>query len=478
MARVFEVDITPEPLQRFEPVVGSARLRETERIAAEARDRHAGRSIWNINSTAVGGGVAEMLPSLLGYARGLGLDARWLVIEGTAEFFEITKRLHHALHGSAGDGSPLDDAERAVYELVLRENAREVLQLVRPGDVVILHDPQTAGLAPHLQGIGAHLVWRCHIGQDEVNEEVERGWAFLAPYLAQVGVHIFSRAAYVPAASSHALVSIVAPSIDPFSAKNRALDAATTASILATANLIEGATGAVDVPHAPVGWRVERPADVIREGARPPADTPLIVQVSRWDPLKDPVGVMQGYASLVNGDAPGGAHLVLAGPEVTAVTDDPESATVLESVVESWRALPEGARRRIHLAMLPTADLVENALIVNALQQHAAVVVQKSLHEGFGLTVTEAMWKARPMVASAVGGIQDQIDHEVHGLLIENASDIDAFASALGRLIEEPSLASTLGDAARERVREDYLAIRHLTQYATILDDLVTRAAA
>ena len=477
MAKLFEVNVTPESLQRFEPIVGAVRLQETERIAAEARDRHAGRSTWNVNSTAVGGGVAEMLPSLLGYARGLGLDARWLVIEGTAEFFEITKRLHHALHGSAGDGSPLDEAQRAVYELVLRENAREMLQLVRPGDVVILHDPQTAGLAPHLRGIGAHLIWRCHIGQDEVNTEVERGWAFLAPYLAQVGVHIFSRAAYVPAASRHAFVAIVAPSIDPFSPKNRTLEPATSIAILEAAGLIAGETRAVDVPHAPVTWRVERRADVIREGNPPPADTPLIVQVSRWDPLKDPVGVMQGYAALVNGHAPGGTHLVLAGPEVTAVTDDPESATVLESVIEAWRALPEGARRRIHLAMLPTADLVENALIVNALQQHAAVVVQKSLHEGFGLTVTEAMWKARPMVASAVGGIQDQIEHGVHGLLVGDPTNIDAFSEALNRVIEDRPLASTLGAAARERVRADYLAIRHLTQYAQLLEHVAAKAA-
>jgi trehalose synthase len=214
--------------------------------------------------------------------------------------------------------------------------------------------------------------------------------------------------------------------------------------------------------------------DVIRLGRAPAWDTPLVVQVSRWDPLKDPIGVMRGFASLVDGQAPAGAELVLAGPDVRAISDDPEGAEVFDAVVAEWRALPHAIRNRVHLASLPTDDVDENAAIVNALQRHAAVVVQKSLEEGFGLTVTEAMWKARPVVASAVGGIQDQIEDGVHGLLLHDPSDLSSFATSLRRVLEDTALAERLGSAARERVREQFLGVRHLLEYARLIARLDT----
>ena len=170
------------------------------------------------------------------------------------------------------------------------------------------------------------------------------------------------------------------------------------------------------------------------------------------------------------------AHLMLVGPEIAGVADDPESGAVVESVLERWRALPTELRRRIHVVLLPTADPTENALMVNALQHHARVVVQKSLREGFGLTVTEAMWHGRPIVASRVGGIQDQIDHLVEGVLVDDPHDLDGFATAFDTLLSDHALAERLGNAARARVTQEFLPTRHLLQYADLIESSLSAA--
>jgi trehalose synthase len=432
--------------------------------------------LWNVNSTAVGGGVAEMLQSLLRYCRGVGIDARWIVIEGDPAFFKVTKRLHHALHGSRGDGSALGPVEREVYEENLRANAVELSARVQAEDVVILHDPQAAGLAPHLIQAGARVLWRCHIGDDRRSDDVDLGWEFLAPYLSDVEAFIFSRHAYVPESYDHGRTTIIRPSIDAFACKNCELDEATVHTVLVHTGLVEGPPpdpprqGFLREDGSP--GRVESRADVIRLGRAPTWDTPLVVQISRWDSLKDFVGVLRGFARLCDGGAPRDAQLVLAGPNVRGVTDDPEGGAAFDEVLAAWRELAHGIRSRVHLATLPTSDVDENAIIVNALQRHAAIVVQKSLREGFGLTVTEAMWKGRPVVASAVGGIQDQIEDGVSGILLKDPTDLDAFADALGGLLRNPEDAERLGAAARERVRDEFLGVRHLLQYAALFEDL------
>jgi len=471
--RLREVPIGAHPIDRFLPLLGEEQIRDAYKLGRDVSKRLDGRTLWNVNSTASGGGVAEILQSVLPYVRALGIDARWLVINGTPEFFHITKRIHHALHGSAGDGSDLGKRERAVYERVLKANAEELLRLVRPRDFVFLHDPQTAGIAPHLVKAGAIVVWRCHVGGDKPGgEEVERGWDFLAPYIQDVAANVFSRHQYIPHCCDHGRSVVIPPSINAFSPKNQELDEATVRAILVHTGLVEGPPGEgsptfLQEDGSP--GRVERHADVLRLGRAPTWDTPLIVQVSRWDPLKDPVGVMHGFTQLVNGAAPIGAELVLAGPNVNAIADDPEEAAVMDEVIAAWHRLSHSDRNRVHLACLPMADIDENAAIVNALQRHAAVVVQKSLHEGFGLTVTEAMWKGRPIVASAVGGIQDQITDGVNGLLLDDPTDLQAFAATLRRLLEDRAYAEGLGQNARQRVREQYLGIRHLSQYAELL---------
>jgi trehalose synthase len=469
MSHLEEVHISSQPLERFRPLLGDERMREANEIAAATAQRLQGRVWWNVNSTARGGGVAEMLQSLLAYARGAGIDTRWLVISGSPEFFHLTKRLHHALHGSPGDGSPLGDAERAIYKAVLAENARELLTAIRPGDVVLLHDPQTAGLAPTMTDHGALVFWRSHVGADTANDETALAWRFLLPYLKEVKAAIFSREAYIPDELRHLPIAVVPPSIDAFSAKNQDLDEAAVRAILVHTGLVEGPPGdGQPVFRREDGspGRVDRQADIIRLGRAPTWDTPLIVQVSRWDPLKDPIGVMRGFAEVIDGETK--AELVLAGPNVTAVTDDPEGGATFDAVLDAWRQLPHGDRGRVHLASLPMADIEENAAIVNALQRHAAIVVQKSLREGFGLTVTEAMWKARPVVASRIGGIQDQIVDGEHGLLVD-PTDLAAFGAALLRLLDDPELADEMGRNARQRVTDHFLGVRHLTQYATLM---------
>jgi trehalose synthase len=208
-------------------------------------------------------------------------------------------------------------------------------------------------------------------------------------------------------------------------------------------------------------------------GDPPPADVPLVVQVSRWDRLKDMAGVMEGFVRAAGRSTMADAHLMLAGPEVSGVSDDPEGADVLAECRDAWLRLPDEVRDRVHLTCIPMDDADENAVIVNALQRHAAVVVQKSLVEGFGLTVTEAMWKARPVVASRLGGIQDQISDGRDGLLVDDPYDIEEFAGVLRRVVEDPELAARLGTAAHARVLSEFLGDRHLAQYVDLFGRLV-----
>jgi trehalose synthase len=475
--RPVEVRVPVQPVSRYERLVDPDRYARWLEAVHGAVARLAGRVVWQVNSTARGGGVAEMMGPLIGSARGVGADARWLVIAGTPDFFRITKRLHNLLHGDPGDGAALGAAERATYEAVLAANAAELAALVRAGDIVVLHDPQTAGLAPALRRAGALVAWRCHIGSEDLGAPlVRRGWDFLAPYLREAHATVFSRAQYIPDCCELERARVIRPSIDPFSAKNQGMSDDAVRAILVGTGLVEGPAG----PAAPsfVGEdgsprRVDRGADIMRVGRAPSWETPLVVQISRWDRLKDHIGVLEGFARF---EPPDGrdAQLVLAGPSVTGVADDPDGPAVLAEVTAAWRALPHERRRRVQIAALPMVDTHENAAIVNALQRHAAVVVQKSLREGFGLTVTEAMWKARPVVASAVGGIVEQVEDGRDGLLLQDPGDPDAFAAALGRLLADPEAAARLGAAAHERVRRDFLGVRQLADYAELIEDLVS----
>jgi len=472
---VREVDVPALSLERLRGVIDDEAWERLEDGLQRAAVLLEGRQVWNVNSTSSGGGVAEMLWSWVGFAHGLGIGMRWLTIGGDAEFFALTKRLHNYLHGELGDGGPLGAEERATFERVAAANAESVLARVEPGDVVYVHDPQPAGLVPAIVDAGCTVIWRCHIGADERNELTAAGWDFLAPYVTRASAAVFSRQAFVPEVCAGMVTAIVPPSIDAASPKNQEMEPVQVRAILRQTGLLagDGDDGAEPVYERPdeSEGRVERHCEMVAGGALPNPDVSLVVQVSRWDRLKDPIGVMRGFAEVETDGH--GAHLVLAGPSMGSVSDDPDGAAVLTEVVEEWHRLPDGVRSRILLACLPMEDLEENAAIVNALQRQATIVVQKSLKEGFGLTVTEAMWKARPVLASATGGIRDQIEDRVSGILLQNPLDREAFAAALAELLGDDEWAAAIGAAARERVRATFLEDRHTLQYVELLGKLL-----
>ena len=462
-----EEPVTSLPPERLNDVLSAEGLAAFEQTISRGRELLASRAVWSVNSTARGGGVAEMLRSLIGYARGAGIDARWAVIEGDAEFFRTTKRIHNRLHGHAGDGGPLGDSERAAYERCCSVNAEQLLERVQPSDLVLLHDPQTAGIVPALVDAGVPVIWRAHVGLDLPNDQAREAWRFLIPYVEPAQAYVFSRETYAWEGLDRGKIVLIPPSIDAFSPKNQTLSFTGITAILRAAGLaadhhhparavferLDGSTGTV-----------EHPARLIEE-EQLRLDVPLVAQVSRWDRLKDPVGVLTGFVEHVPaGDEP---HLMLVGPDVTAVADDPEGAEVLAETETAWRELRTADRRRVHLALLPMEDADENAVMVNALQRRADVVVQKSLAEGFGLTVAEAMWKGRPVVASAVGGIQDQIEDGTTGYLVD-PEDLAAFGDRVSALLADPHGAERIGQAAQLRVRDLFLGARHLGQYVDL----------
>jgi trehalose synthase len=470
---VKEIDIPQLDPGRFEGVLEPEPSRRFARRLDQAAGRLADRRLWHVNSTAEGGGVAEMLHFLLGYLSGAGIDTRWLVVEGNEEFFQVTKRLHHLLHGRPGDGRGLDQSVRGLYEQTQKEALAELQRRVGPGDVVLLHDPQTAGLAPELKRLGATVIWSCHVGIDQPNDLARRAWAFLRPYVQAADAYVFSRPAYCWEGLDRQRMAVIPPCIDAFAPKNQPLATPTVNAILQAAGILPAQQGEQPAPmfHHLDGspGQVVRRAEMIQDEPIP-AGVPIVLQVSRWDPLKDPLGVVRGFVRHVPDEL--GAHLVLAGPAVESVSDDPESGQVLQQVRRAAAALPTRARARVHLACLPMDDLEENGAMVNALQRRADVIVQKSLAEGFGLTVAEAMWKGRPVLASRVGGIQDQITHDSSGLLLDDPSDLAGFGWATATLLEDHERAERLGQEAHRRVRQDYLAPRRLTQELDLIQQL------
>ncbi len=427
------------------------------------------RIFWNVNSTAHGGGVAEMLRSLIGYARGAGLDTRWVTVTGDPEFFRITKRLHNRLHGHDGDGGPLGDAERATYEQRCAVNAELMAARVRSRDVLLLHDPQTAGMIPRLLETGVPVIWRAHIGVDPPNEIARQAWRFLIPYVELADAYVFTHPLYMWEGLDPAKLAVIPPSIDAFAPKNHAMAFTSVIAVLRAAGLGAGyhqASRAVfERLDGSVGLVQSRAQLVEEQQLR--LDAPLLAQISRWDRLKDPLGVLAAFAQYVRADED--PHLLLAGPDVTAVADDPEGREVFEEVESVWSEMPRRLRRRVHLALLPMVDADENAVIVNAVQRRADVVAQKSLAEGFGLTVAEAMWKGRPVVASGVGGIREQIEDGRTGFLVD-PKDLRGFGDRVSGLLDDPHGAERVGAAAQTRVRDRFLGPRHLGQYVELLE--------
>jgi trehalose synthase len=444
-----EARLVTLPCKDFEQLLTEPGYAAFDSAMTEAARALRGRTMWHINSTLTGGGVAEMLSSMLPYVLDVGVACRWVKADGEADFLDITKRLHNHLHGFTGDDGPLGEPEKQLYQAVLAENADRLTGYIRPGDVVFLHDPQTAGLIPALKARGAKVIWHCHIGADEPNDLTRLAWDFLRDEVAQADRYVFSRPQYLWEGLDSGQLKVIQPSINPLSAKNRPLRTGEVGSILRTAGVLAGEARADGVP----------------------AKAKMVMQTARWDRLKDQRGVLELFASQLAQARPD-VHLVVAGPSTDGVSDDPEGAEVFAECVEYHKSLPREVRARAHLVSTSMRDPVRAEVIVNALQRRADVVMQKSLAEGFGLVVAEAMWKKRPVVASGVGGIQDQIEDGVSGLLVADPDDGPTFAKQTATLLDDPQRANEMGQRAHERVRDHFLTPRQLTETMRLVVEL------
>lgn len=400
--------------------------------------------VVHVNTTATGGGVAELLEVLTVDEPDSPYESGWLLLEAPAEFFQFTKNLHHLFHGG-GNPSLLQIGSATAYREVFLVPFNHVLSSLLPGDTVVLHDAQTLGLARSLTPFGVRIVWHCHVGSAEDGPGKAALWSFFAPDLAKVDVIAVTRREYLSGAGVDVKIREVSPAIDPRAPKNRALPDSTQKELLDGLGL-HGSGG------KPVGYRLWQEEPL-------PQDASVVLQVSRWDPLKDMVGVLGCTHAL-----PIETHLILCGPDPDEIPDDPEGEGQLQLVLDARSRLEPHLRRRVHVLALSLQDNTLNALRVNALQRRADVVVQKSIQEGFGLTATEAMHKGKPVVATRVGGMIAQIQDGQNGILTDPA-DSEEFSNAVRKLIDNPGIRTAIGQAAACSVREQYLMPRLVDDY-------------
>jgi len=387
-------------IKNYEQIVGKDVIDELFIIAEKLK----GKSIQNINSTAVGGGVAEILSRMIPLLQNLGVNASWDVIKGGDKFFNITKKIHNGLHGV--DISFTDD-EIEIFLEVNRQNAKE-LNLY--GDILFIHDPQPIALIEKKQETEKKWLWRCHIDFSNPQEKI---WLFLKNFIEQYDASVFSAPSFAKELNIKQI--LISPSIDPLSDKNKDLNKNEIKSVF--------------------------------EKFKIDMEKPIITQISRFDYLKDPVGVIKAY-KLVKKYID--CQLVLAGG---GATDDPEGEKVLKEVKESAADDPD-----IFILLLPPGSDFE----INALQRGSTVILQKSLKEGFGLTVAEALWKAKPVIAGAVGGIPLQIAHKYSGILTHT---IEGTAYWIKQLLQSPDYAKKLGENGREHIKNNFLITRHIKEY-------------
>ena len=409
-----EVPVHPRHIENYRGVVGDEVI---EGLLAAAEGLK-GRRVLHLNSTAYGGGVAEILYNLVPLMRDLGLAAEWRVIQGDPEFFEVTKFMHNALQGME---IPTTDPMRGKYLQVVEENAR---LFEGEYDFVVVHDPQPCAILSFLERRGmrrGRWIWRCHIDTTMAQEDA---WEFLLPYINLYDAAVFTKDDYIKTPLAVGRVAFIPPSIDPLSPKNQ-----------------------VPPPEALREILAEYGVDRTR---------PILLQVSRFDPWKDPLGVVDTYR-MVKEDFPHVQLVFLA----SMASDDPEGWHYYELLNRYKGKDPD-----IHL--LSNLQGVGN-LEVSAFQAASTVVLQKSLREGFGLTVTEAMWKGKPVVAGRVGGILLQIDDGENGFLVD---DIGQCADRVKQLLSDPELGKRVGERAHRKVLERFLITRHLLDYLELFNTL------
>ena len=439
---------------------------------SRAREQLTGRELWHVTGSEHGG-MAEVLGAILGYVRDGGINARWAVVRGGDEFISLTQQLYRALYGVPEAGLDLRAADREAYERVLAGSADVLGALVRRGDVVVLHDPPTAGLIGPMHEAGAKVAWRCHLGTDERTPTTDAAQQFLLPYVEPADSYVFSREQFVWPGLDRSRTRIVPPSINPLSPKNQHLDAATVSAILGRMGLTADGDGEPPTIELLDGspLRIDSIPVVVQKRPIPQASH-VVAHVSKWDRLKDPMGLLDCFADHCRG----AIDLVLAGPDPSAIPDEPDSEAVWAELVTRLGELPREAEESIHLVALPVGRTAESAAMVNAIQRRADVVVRKSFAEGFGLSLAEAMSKGTPVVATRVGGIQSLIVDGETGLLVDDPNDLDGFAAAIRRLVEDPELANRLGAAAQRRVSENFLISRHVADYVGIGSALAATA--
>jgi len=387
-------------LDDYVPVVGAPEIGALRVLARPL----AGRRVKMVNSTAVGGGVAEILNRLVPLIDELGVSTKWEVMTGGEHFFAVTKAFHNALHGASVE------PRQEWWDIFVAANEENRRRMQFDEDFVIIHDPQPVGLVRSRDGSKGRWVWRCHIDLSHPNQVV---WQFLRPFVEQYDAAIFSSPAFTH--EQKLPQYLFYPTIDPLADKNRSLDEEFVASVLDR-------------------FGIDR-------------KRPILTQISRFDRLKDPVGVIQAYRLVRKYED---CQLVLAGG---GATDDPEGAAVLAEVKEAANGDPD-----IHILNLPPWSHLE----INALQRGSTIVIQKSLREGFGLTVSEALWKKKPVVASAVGGIPSQVIHKMTGMLVHS---VDGCAYQIRYLLSNPKFAAKLGENGHEHAKENFLITHNVKRY-------------
>lgn len=465
----------------------SASVRSLRQEAKSRLGALKGRRLFMVNSTSQGGGVAELLPPLLSLMRDLGVECHWLVMETHDQaFFRLTKRLHNLIHGQ---GDPrLTRADRELYERVSAENADKIETFLRPGDVLVVHDPQPMGAGAILrERMDIAAIWRCHIGLDRETKETRAAWDFLDSCSTPYDHAVFTAPEYIPGCLA-GRATIIHPGIDPLSHKNRHLRVHDLVAILANAALVKP-WGPVTTPaFADPAKRLQ--PDGSWAPATEPEDfgllfRPIVTQVSRWDRLKGFGPLMEGFVSLKLGAEARTdlseqhqhvlqlVRLVLAGPDPASVDDDPEGKEVLAELCAAYAALPPHLQNDIAMISLPMSSTKNNALIVNALQRCSDVVAQNSIQEGFGLTVTEPMWKRAALMGSCAVGIRQQIRPGLDGLLVKNPEDKEEIAQVLDTLLSDQAKREAFGRSAQQRVHDNFLVFTQMARWLELLDNTI-----
>ncbi len=394
-------------LAAYEEVVGPVAISQLTQLAQDLT----GARVVHVNSTREGGGVAEILGWLVPLMNELGLEASWEVIEGHPAFFNVTKTFHNGLQGQ---NVALPRSMTQVYEDTVAANNERLGPVLRDADFVFIHDPQPAFLLNLASERTGKWIWRCHIDASHPNRKV---WSYLQSLVRGYDASIFSMPDFAQRLNHPQF--IIAPSIDPLSEKNR------------------------DLPDGDITACLEQ--------FKLSTDIPILTQISRFDRFKDPLGVIDAF-EMLNGSVD--AQLVLAGG---GATDDPEGAAVLEEVQDAARN-----DERIRVLMLPP----DAHRTINALQRASTIVIQKSLQEGFGLTVTEAMWKSKPVIGGNVGGIRLQVHNYHTGFLVDTP---EGAALRIRELLRKPQRMAQMGQTARTFVKHNFLLTRHLREYLTLM---------